>query len=202
MWILFLFFFNPSYPFTLKSQVCVLWYFRIYVGSDHCLGSNFGFWYCWAFSEKWIFFGIMMKMRIFCGVITKDKKIFEFQYFWGSSEKWLYFYFGYCDENEDIFGDRHKRWWDDTLDAGSKSSYQEKNRVPPLGLKYLVKIFPRSLVLKLYLKGTAALIISMFYQKELFEPWILIQVSSKSIEKWASYGHLKNSVWPLFWIFN
>ena len=48
------------------------------------------------------------------------------------------------------------------------------------------------------LKGTATLMISMFYQKELYEPWILIQVSSKSVEKWASYGHLKNSIWPTF----
>ena len=36
------------------------------------------------------------------------------------------------------------------------------------------------------------------YQKELYEPLILIQVSSKSVEKWASYGHLKNSIWPTF----
>ena len=38
----------------------------------------------------------------------------------------------------------------------------------------------------------------MFYQKELYEPWILIQLSSKMVEKWASYGHLKNSIWPTF----
>ena len=48
------------------------------------------------------------------------------------------------------------------------------------------------------LKGTATLRISMFNQKELYEPLILIQVSSKSIEKCASYGHLKNSIWPTF----
>ena len=48
------------------------------------------------------------------------------------------------------------------------------------------------------LKGTATLMISMFYQKELYRPWILIQVSSKSVEKWASYWHLKNSIWPTF----
>ena len=48
------------------------------------------------------------------------------------------------------------------------------------------------------LKGTATLITSMLYLKELYEPWILIQVSSKSVEKWASYGHLKNSIWPTF----
>ena len=48
------------------------------------------------------------------------------------------------------------------------------------------------------LKGTATLMINMFYQKELYEPWILIQVSSKSDEKCASYGHLKNAIWPTF----
>ena len=32
--------------------------------------------------------------------------------------------------------------------------------------------------------------ISMFYMKELYEPWILIPVSSKSIEKYGSYGRL------------
>ena len=32
---------------------------------------------------------------------------------------------------------------------------------------------------------------SKFYQKELYEPWILMQVSSKSVEKRASYGILR-----------
>ena len=49
---------------------------------------------------------------------------------------------------------------------------------------------------KVILKGTATLMINIFYQKELHIPWILIQVSSKSVEKWGSYGHLKNSIWP------
>ena len=40
--------------------------------------------------------------------------------------------------------------------------------------------------------------ISMFYQKELYESLILIQVSSKSVEKWGSYGHLKISMRPKF----
>ena len=40
------------------------------------------------------------------------------------------------------------------------------------------------------LKGTATLIISMFNLKELSEPWILISVSSKSVEKYSSYGRL------------
>ena len=48
------------------------------------------------------------------------------------------------------------------------------------------------------LKGTATLMICMFYPKELYESCILIQVSSKSAEKWASNGHLKNSIWPTF----
>ena len=51
---------------------------------------------------------------------------------------------------------------------------------------------------KFNLKGTATLIISKFNQKELYEPWILIQLSSKSVEKWGSYGRLKNSIWPTF----
>ena len=50
----------------------------------------------------------------------------------------------------------------------------------------------------LILKGTATLMISMSYQKELYEPWILIQVSSKLVEKWASYRHLKNSICSTF----
>ena len=48
------------------------------------------------------------------------------------------------------------------------------------------------------LKGTATLMISMFAQKELFEPKILIQVSPKSVEKWGSNTHLKNSIWSIF----
>ena len=40
------------------------------------------------------------------------------------------------------------------------------------------------------LKGTATLIISAFYMKKLSEPCILIPVSSKSVEKYASYGRL------------
>ena len=47
------------------------------------------------------------------------------------------------------------------------------------------------------LKGTATLMISMFYMKELSEPWILIPVSSKSDEKYGSYGRLNISKWTL-----
>ena len=48
------------------------------------------------------------------------------------------------------------------------------------------------------LKGTATLMVTMFYQKWLYEPRILLQVSSESVEKWRSYGHSKNSKWPIF----
>ena len=41
------------------------------------------------------------------------------------------------------------------------------------------------------LMGTATLTISIFYQKELYEPWILMQVSSKSVQKWGSKGILR-----------
>ena len=36
-----------------------------------------------------------------------------------------------------------------------------------------------------HIKGTATLVITMFYMKDLNNPWILIPVSSKSIEKWT-----------------
>ena len=47
------------------------------------------------------------------------------------------------------------------------------------------------------LKGTATLMISMFYRKELSEPWILIPVSSKSVEKYGSNGRLNICKWTL-----
>ena len=50
----------------------------------------------------------------------------------------------------------------------------------------------------MFLKGTLTLMIRMIYQKGLYKPRILIQVSSKSVEKWRSYGHLMNSIWPAF----
>ena len=34
------------------------------------------------------------------------------------------------------------------------------------------------------------MMISMFYMKELYEPWFLIPVSFKSVEKFGSYGRL------------
>ena len=39
------------------------------------------------------------------------------------------------------------------------------------------------------------MMISMFYMKELSEPWILIPVSSKSVEKYGSYGRLNICKW-------
>ena len=47
----------------------------------------------------------------------------------------------------------------------------------------------------LVLKGTETLVISMFFMKDLFEPWILIPVSSKSVEKYGSYGRLNICKW-------
>ena len=54
----------------------------------------------------------------------------------------------------------------------------------------------RNVKLLLALKGTATLIISRFCKKGLLKPWILIAVSSKSVEKWGSNGRLNNSIWP------
>ena len=47
------------------------------------------------------------------------------------------------------------------------------------------------------LKGTATLMISMFYMKGLSEPRILIPVSLKSVEKYGSYGRLNIFKWTL-----
>ena len=41
----------------------------------------------------------------------------------------------------------------------------------------------RDKILHLNLKGTATLMISMFYMKELYEPWILISFSGNSVAK-------------------
>ena len=56
----------------------------------------------------------------------------------------------------------------------------------------------RYIFLFVSLKGTATLIINMLYQKELYEPWILTQVSSKSVEKWKySNAHNFNIYQPI-----
>ena len=47
------------------------------------------------------------------------------------------------------------------------------------------------------LKGTATQMINMFYMKELYEPWILIPVSYKSVEKYGNYRRLNICKWTL-----
>ena len=47
---------------------------------------------------------------------------------------------------------------------------------------YKHKMMPK-LFSFIVLKGTATLIISMFYRKGFYAPWTLKQVSSKSVEK-------------------
>ena len=47
------------------------------------------------------------------------------------------------------------------------------------------------------LKGTATLMISMFDMKELYEPLILIPVSSKSVGKYGSCGRLNICKWTI-----
>ena len=47
------------------------------------------------------------------------------------------------------------------------------------------------------LKGTATLMISLFYMKGLSELRILILVSLKSVEKYGSYGRLNIFKWTL-----
>ena len=47
------------------------------------------------------------------------------------------------------------------------------------------------------LKGTATLMISIFYMNKLSEPWSLIPVSSKSVEKCGSYGRLNVCKWTV-----
>ena len=47
------------------------------------------------------------------------------------------------------------------------------------------------------LKGAATLIDTMFYMKELNKPWILMPVSSKSVEKCESCGRLNICKWAV-----
>ena len=49
----------------------------------------------------------------------------------------------------------------------------------------------------LYLKGTAALMITMLYMEDLNKPCILILVSSKSVEKRGSCGRLNICNWTV-----
>ena len=48
-----------------------------------------------------------------------------------------------------------------------------------------------------FLKGTATLMISLFDMKELYLPWILKPVSSKSVEKYGSCGRLNICKWSI-----
>ena len=47
------------------------------------------------------------------------------------------------------------------------------------------------------LKGTATLMMTLFYMKDLNKPCILIPVSSKSVEKRRSCGHLNICKWTV-----
>ena len=49
----------------------------------------------------------------------------------------------------------------------------------------------------LLLKGTATLMITTFYMEDLNKQWILIPVSSKSVEKCVSCGHLNMCKWTV-----
>ena len=50
---------------------------------------------------------------------------------------------------------------------------------------------------KIHLKGTATLMNTMFYMKDLNKPLILIPVSSKSVKKCGSYGHFNICKWTV-----
>ena len=56
-------------------------------------------------------------------------------------------------------------------------------------------MFYTGLIIIIFLKGTATLMISMFYMKEFYDPWILIPVSSKSVEQYGSYGRMNICKW-------
>ena len=47
------------------------------------------------------------------------------------------------------------------------------------------------------LKGTATLMITDIYMKDLNKPWILIPVSSKSVKKCGSFGRLNICKWTV-----
>ena len=56
---------------------------------------------------------------------------------------------------------------------------------------------PYSLFHHSVLKGTAALMMTMFYMKDLNKPCILIPVSSESVEKRRSCGRLNICKWTV-----
>ena len=47
------------------------------------------------------------------------------------------------------------------------------------------------------LRGTATLMITMFYMRDLNKPWILIPIISKSVEKRRCRGHLNICKWTV-----
>ena len=63
--------------------------------------------------------------------------------------------------------------------------------------KYLISTWVYSAYARRYLKGTATLMITMFYMKDLNKPLILIPVSSKSVEKCESCGRLNICKWAV-----
>ena len=50
---------------------------------------------------------------------------------------------------------------------------------------------------RLILKGTTTLMITMFHMKDLNKPWILIPVSSESVENCKSCGRLNICKWTV-----
>ena len=50
---------------------------------------------------------------------------------------------------------------------------------------------------KYLIKGDGNRNYKLFYKIELFKPWILITVSSKSVEKWGSCGGLNVCKWTV-----
>ena len=68
------------------------------------------------------------------------------------------------------------------------------NNISYMRGRYLLSLYSMR---HLLLKGTATLLISMLYIKELYEPWILIPVTSKSVETYGCCGRLSNCEWTL-----
>ena len=67
----------------------------------------------------------------------------------------------------------------------------------PLGrIVDICRLWSTKLIL-VNLKGTATLIITMFYMKDLNKPWILIPVSFKLVEKCGSCRRLNISKWTV-----
>ena len=61
----------------------------------------------------------------------------------------------------------------------------------------MLKLMGKKILTILRLKGTATLMITMFYVKDITNLLILIPVSSKSVEKFGSCGRLNIWKWTL-----